>query len=287
MNNELSQEATSLLKRAGKWIVIAVILLLLVGWAVEVVEAGTVRVVTRFGKVTGRILQPGMSYIVPLAEDTLTYNTKKITYEAADPEKQKESQADYKDFPVDTTTKDGQQIVMRYTIRFRIDSTKATWIANNIGDEAAIVEKIVKTDSRIWARNIPREFNAADLYTGNVQEVALKIQDSLTPIFEENGLLLDEFGIRSIGFSQEYIDTIEQKQIEAEKVITEENIAEQEKFRKEARVTKAEGQAQEQELQRLTLTDELLSKMWIEKWNGILPEFLCGEGATPLIQVPR
>ena len=253
--------------------------------SVRIVKAGTVQVVTRFGKVTGRLLRPGAHFLIPIAEGTIVYNTKKVTYEASS--EPGRSRATYTDIPVDTTTNDGQQIEINYTVRFSVDPVKAGWVANNIGTEIDVVEKIVKTDTRIHARNIAREFDAADLYTGNISEVQKAIEDRLRPIFEDNGLFLDEFGILSILFTPEYISAIESKQIEKERVITEENISKQEEFRKQARITSAEGQAEEQRLQRETLTNALLMKMWIEKWNGEVPSVVTGEQGGLLLQIPK
>jgi regulator of protease activity HflC (stomatin/prohibitin superfamily) len=251
----------------------------------KVVSAGTVMVVTQFGRVTGRMLSPGAHFIIPFAESTITYNTKKVTYEASN--QPENSNATYTDLFVDTTTKDGQQIKVNYTVRFSIEPKKAGWIANNIGTEADVIEKIVKTDTRIHARNIARGFNAADLYTGNIAEMQKAVEDFLRPIFEENGLLLDEFGVRGIAFTEDYITAIEAKQIEKERVITEENIARQEDFRKEARIIRAQGQAEEQRLQRETLNDSLLMKMWIEKWNGNVPDVMAGDQGNLLFQIPK
>ena len=271
-------------QRFSRPVAIIFIILILVLASFRVVAAGTVKVVTRLGRVTGRTLHPGPHFIIPIAERTITYNTKKVTYEASN--EPNLSKATYTDVPVDSTTLDGQQITLNYTARFSIDPTMAGWIANNIGTEADLVEKIVKTDTRIHARNIARKFNASDLYTGNISEVQAAIEDKLRPIFEENGLILDEFGIRAIAFTPEYINAIEAKQIEKERVITEENISKQEEFRKAARITKAEGQAEEQRLQRTTLTSELLMKMWIEKWSGEVPNVVTGDQGNLLFQIP-
>ena len=265
--------------------VIFILVLILLTSSLKIVSAGTVKIVTRFGRVTGRMLDPGAHFILPLAETTITYNTKKVTYEASN--QPKNSRATYTDLPVDTTTKDGQQIEINYTVRFSIEPKKAGWIANNIGTEIDVIEKIVKTDTRIHARNIARGFNAADLYTGNITEMQKAVEDFLRPIFEENGLILDEFGVRGITFTDEYIGAIEAKQIEKERVITEENIARQEDFRKEARIIKAQGQAEEQRLQRETLNNSLLMKMWIEKWNGNVPGVMAGDQGNLLFQIPK
>jgi len=255
--------------------------------AVRTVRPGTVKVVTRFGRVTGRTLEPGIHVVVPLADATLTYDTKKVIYETTTTDRQKGSDADYKDWPVDTNTEDGQQVDIFYTVRFNVDPTKAGWVAQNIGSQDALVEKIVKTESRIWARNVPRRFTAESLYTGSgSQEVQNEIFNALSPTFSSNGLILDGVGIREIKFTNEYIRAIEQKQIQAVKVETEKNIAEQAKYQKEARITQAEGQAREQELQRTTLTDTLLQKMWIEKWKGEVPDVVAGDESL-IFQLPN
>jgi len=272
-------------QRYIKPLAIFLILLALLFSSFKIVSAGTIKIVTQFGKVTGRTLNPGAHFIIPLVESTITYNTKKVTYEASN--QPGSSKATYTDLSVDTTTKDGQQIQINYTVRFSIEPKQAGWIANNIGTEADVIEKIVKTDTRIHARNIARGFNAADLYTGNIAEMQKAVEDFLRPIFEENGLLLDEFGVRGITFTKEYISAIEAKQIEKERVITEENIARQEDFRKEARIIKAQGEAEEQRLQRATLNDSLLMKMWIEKWTGEVPSVMAGDQGNLLFQIPK
>ena len=178
------------------------------------IQSGQVGVVKRFGEVR-KTVEPGFSFKMPIITRILKYNTKSLTYETTTSEKQQTSSADYKDFPVDTNTSDGQQVDIFYTIRFNIQGDKADDIAIRIGKEADLVEKIVKTESRVWVRNIPREYSANQLYTGNVQEVQTKIEERLRPVFEENGIYLDSFGIREIKFTEEYVQAVENKQIEA------------------------------------------------------------------------
>lgn len=243
----------------------------------KTVSTGEVKVVTQFGKVTGRVLEPGAHFITPFIQGTISYSTKKVTYETTPEDKQKGSEADYKDYPVDTNTSDGQQVDVYYTIRFSVDPTMATYVAQNIGGENALVEKIVKTESRIWARNIPREFEANQLYTGNVVEVQNKIADSLRSTFEENGIILDSVGIREIKFKEDYINAIEAKQIEAVKIETAKNQAEAAKFKKDQTITEAEAEAEKQRLLQESLSSQVLQNKFYEKWNGVLPNVISGD----------
>ena len=49
----------------------------------------------------------------------------------------------------------------------------------------------------------------------------------------------------------------------------------------------AEASAKEQELQRLTISDQLLRKLWIEKWNGTVPGIVSGSDANLFLQIPK
>jgi regulator of protease activity HflC (stomatin/prohibitin superfamily) len=234
---KLSLPSCSVLIVAG----VVFLVLVLASSSYVQIEYGTVGLVTRFGAVTGRVMHPGLNWKLPLAEGVVRYRTQEIIYQTVE---QGEALADYVDIPTDTTTADGQQIILKYSIRFRIDPERVGWIANNIGNEQDVVEKVVKFHSRILARNIPKEYEALDLYTGNIQAVQSQFEEQLKPLFAEKGVLLDSFGLRKIEFTEDYKQAVEQKQIEAENVITEQNRAEQAIYRAQAQVEIAKGEAQ-------------------------------------------
>lgn len=227
----------------GVLVVIGVLFvaLILVSSSYVQVSYGSVGLVTRFGAVTGRIMRPGLNWKIPLVESVVGYRTQEIIYQTIG---ETESRAAYDDYPTDTTTADGQQITLKYSIRFRIDPDKVTWIANNLGDERDVVEKVVKFHSRILARNIPKEYAALDLYTGNIQAVQDQFEEQLRPLFAEKGIILDSFGLRKIEFTEDYKQAVEQKQIEAERITTEQHRAEQATYQAAAQVELSKGEAQ-------------------------------------------
>jgi len=238
------KQGVTKLGRIIQWVLILLVGMIVLSMATRTIDAGTVGVVKQFGRVTGRVLDPGLNWVMPFAQTVVVYNTKDIIYETAPVDKQADSMADYVSYPVDTTTEDGQKVDLSYSIRFRIKRSEAPRIAQELGDEAAVVEKVVKFHSRILCRQIPRNHKASELYTGDITVVEDAIVQQLRPLFEEKGLALDSFGIREITFSPDYVEAIEQKQIEKEKVITEQYRAEQAKYRKQATITEAEGEAE-------------------------------------------
>jgi len=212
------------------------------------VEAGSVAVVKQFGRVVG-VFQPGLNWKLPFIQETVRYRTQEILYETSeDPAK---SNADYRDLEVDTATSDGQQILARYTVRFRIDGNKAADIVNNLGTEEEVVEKVVKANSRVHARNILKQFPASDLYSGNVERAQEEISLRLADDFRKEGLELIFFGLRSIQFTEAYRNAVEQKQIEKENIATKENLAKQAEFEKQRTVTQAQAEAERQRLERI------------------------------------
>ena len=209
------------------------------------VQYGTVGMVTRFGRITQHIMMPGLNWKLPFIDKVIIYHTQEIVYTSeTDPPADDPRTGVYYDFPTDTTTADGQQITVKYSVRFRIDPTQVTKIAMEIGDEEQIVAKVVKFHTRILARNIPKEYAALDLYAGNIQRVQEKFEEELSPVLSGKGVILEAFGLRKIDFREDYVQAIEQKQIEAENVTTEKNRAEQAKWKAQSAIEAAKGEAE-------------------------------------------
>jgi len=213
-----------------------------------IVQAGSVAVVKRFGQVVD-VFDPGLNWKLPFIDETIVYRTQEIVYETSDSPQL--SNADYTDVQVDTATSDGQQITARYTVRLRIKPQEAANIVNNLGNEQEMVEKIVKQNSRVWVRTLLRNYSASQLYSGDIRSAQNAISEQLAADFEAEGLELVFFGLRQIGFTDAYKQAVENKQIEAENIITKQNLARQAEFEKERVITEAEAQAERQRLERI------------------------------------
>ena len=266
-------------------IIFIVVLIVLINSFV-IVQAGNVQVLTQFGKTVGVTFNPGIHVKIPFVQNTVNYSIRQVTYETSDvPES---SNANYTDYAVDTTSLDGQQINVKYTIRFGIDGKEAEWILNNIGTMDQLVEKVVKTQARSLSRNIPKKYTAAQLYSEGVFDVQSEIGDTLRPVFEKNGIIMDEFLLRKIDFTEQYFNVLEEKQIAEERIVVERNVLEQEKIKKEQTIIQAEAEAKQIEIkgEALKLYPEIIQLEFIQKlapnitW-GILPE----DGIIPFLDL--
>lgn len=260
--------------------------LILIFNTLVVVQAGNVRVLTQFGRTVGVTFQPGLHIKIPFIQNTVNYSTRQVTYETSD--ETEISKANYTDYTVDTTSADGQQIKVKFTIRFAINGKQAEWILNNIGTMNDLVEKVVKAESRSFARNIPKKYTAEQLYSEQVFVLQEELDNTLRPIFDRNGIILDEFLLRKIDFTEEYFNVLEDKQIAEERIVVEKNILEQEKIKKEQVIIQAEAEARQIEIKGEALKQypQIIQLEFIQKLSpnitwGILP----GEGIVPFLDL--
>ncbi|MCO6451278.1 MAG: hypothetical protein J5I90_10875 [Caldilineales bacterium] len=297
---------------AGGIAFLVVILMLAILNSYTIVQAGSVAVVKRLGRVVN-VFEPGLNWKIPFVDETIVYRTQEIVYETSDDPNF--SDADYADFQVDTATSDGQQITARYTVRFRIKPQEAANIVNNLGTEEEVVEKIVKQNSRVWVRTLLRNFTANQLYSGDIRGAQDEITEQLESDFAAEGLELVFFGLRQIGFTEAYKQAVENKQIEAENIITKQNLARQAQFEKERVITEAEAEAERQRLERIgvaqgeaesiklqaeaqaqstlvraraqaeanrliaeSLSDEIIDWQAVNQWSGNYPTVVGGSG---------
>lgn len=208
------------------------------------IQKGTVGLVTRYGGLTNQVMKPGLNWKYPFIESVEVVDTTQQTYEMS--EYPDTSKADWVDYPISSNTSDGQVISITATTIFRIpDAEAAVNIRQNIGTVEEVVENVVKANSRSWGRTLAKNYTADVLYSGDIVDLQNDIRDKLGETFAEHGygLVLVDFLIRSVGFSAEYIDAIENKQIAEENVITEQNNAEKAKWLAQQAVEEKRGEA--------------------------------------------
>lgn len=278
--------------------------------AYTTVEYGMVGLVVRFGGLTGQVFEPGLHWKTPFIEKIITIPTVVQSYETSDaPEA---SGSNYTDIPVTAQTIDGQQIQIKYTVLFRIPVNKAADIVQNIGYTHDVVQNVVKAYSRNLSRLWAQNYTANALYSGEgIFNYEAAVQEALQEAFTETGIMLDNFLVRKVDFSQEYINAIEQKQIAQEAIDTAKYQSEAAEYEKERQIRLSEAEATRTKLmaeadaerQRLLADAEaygiekrgeaLAQYPTLVQWEfvrnlqdiqwGILP----ADGITPLVPIPE
>ncbi len=204
---------------------------------------GKVGLVVRFGGLTGQVFQPGLNWRTPFVDQILLVPTVVISYETSDTPDQ--SGADYRDYPVTAQTVDGQQIQIKYTVLFRIPADKAVEITQNVGAADAVVENVVKAYSRNLARLIAQNYSAEKLYSGEgIFDYENTVRSELEAQMSRYNIVLADFLVRKVDFSDEYVSAIEQKQIAQEAIETAKYNAQAAEYEKQRQIRLAEAEAE-------------------------------------------
>lgn len=153
-------------------------------------------------------LTAGIHFVIPFIERAETYSILRQTYtmSAVGTEGQIAG-----DDSIQVRTKDGQQVFIDASVIYSVDPAKAvnlykTW---RMGYE----EGLVRPQSRGVIRDVSSQYGVEEIVSSKRADMEAQITDQLTKIFSNNSLILQDFVLRNIRFSDEYAKAVETKQI--------------------------------------------------------------------------
>lgn len=225
------------------------------------IGTGEVGVVTQYGKVTGRELNEGLSFVAP-------YGVNKVAkYDVKNQKDEVQSSA---------ATKDLQDVNGTLVVNYQLNRGEVSKMHQQVGREYK--DKLITPALNETFKAATAKYNASELITKRA-EVKKDVYDGLKNRLEKYGIQVLDVSITNFQFSAEFNKAIEAVQIANQEVARAHQQLEQAKIDAERKVAEAEGAAESQRLQQETLTPELLEKQWIEKWDGKLPTYT-GDGAN-------
>jgi regulator of protease activity HflC (stomatin/prohibitin superfamily) len=158
----------------------------------------------------------------------------------------------------------------------------AEWVYQNIGNEAALVAKIITPSISNAVKAVTAHYDAEDLIV-NRDVVRGQIDTHIRDALKGYRVVIDSVNITDFSFSPEYATAIEQKQVAQQRAQQAQYDLEKAKVVAQQRVVEAQAQAQAQKLLQQTLTPEIIQQQAIAKWNGVLPQVVGGNGVLPMI----
>lgn len=247
-----------------------------VGCTPHTVPAGHAGVQTVWGAVQPDVVSEGLYWQPP--------GTAYIDMDAKVQKKRAESTA---------SSKDLQVVTVIIALNYRIDSTKAVEIYQNIGNLAAVGTTIIDPVLQEAVKTATARYNAEELITKR-REVKEAITDYVRERLLASNLKVTDLSIVNFKFDDKYQDAIEAKQVAEQKALAATNDLrriEVEAKQEEARalgqansmLIQAKAEAERQELLRRTMTPELVQWQAIQKWDGRLP--MVDGGGSTLIDV--
>ena len=169
------------------------------------------------------------------------------------------------------------------------DAAKFLYRYNNTPLETVIdtdIKKLVEDRFNIeTAKYTSTELGAAK---GNIMEA---VKNYVVPYFKEYGITITVLGMKEgVSYENSSIQkAIDEKFASEQELVIQQNKNEanlaKAQAEAEAMIMKAEAEAEANELLSQSLTDKILTKMYYERWNGILPTVYGADGT--IIQVPN
>ncbi len=236
--------------------------LILLTQSLFIVPAGQVAVVTTLGKVSGGSRRPGLNLKIPFVQSVFPFDVRTQVR----PEK------------FATLTKDLQVIEATATIKYAVRPSEAGRVYSTIAyNDREVYPRIIQPSLLKALKSV---FSQYELVT-----IASKWSDISELVERTVAEELDKFDyvdvrgldLTGLEIAEEYRAAIEQKQI-----------AEQQLLRAQTEVKIAEQEALRYETLNKSLDDQVLFKLFLDKWNGktqVVPSLPGSNSASPSIIV--
>lgn len=222
-------------------VLVAAILLTTVGAGLVFLQADEYGVVISAFTPNGyrtEALGPGLHWIVPFVESVRTYSIARQTYTMSSTVA--EGQV-FGDDSIEARTKDGQQVLIEASVIYAVDPTDL--INLHILWQDRYEDMVIRPVARSAIRDAVSQFGIEEIVSSKRAEMQDKIFESMKAAFGQNSLILSEFLLRDIRFSEEYAAAVEQKQVAEQQAQQAAFVVQQRKQEAEQARQVAQGQA--------------------------------------------
>jgi len=153
-------------------------------------------------------LQPGLRWVVPFVERVVVYPISRQTYTMSIATFEGQIQGDDS---ITARTSDGQELFIDASVIYQVDPARVVDV--HIYWQDRYSDDLVRAQARGIIRDEISQFGVEEVVTDKRFELVDNITKSMETKLEENGLILVDFVLRNITFSDEYSASVEQKQI--------------------------------------------------------------------------
>jgi len=258
------------IKRAAsllKWLLAGILLLILGLGSWGTVNYGERGVLLRFGAVTGKVKNEGLYFKIPFIDhvEILDIKTKKSEIDA------------------DASTKDLQMVTSKVALNYHINPDGIAGFFQKFGNN--FESNVLDPGLQEILKAVTARYTAEEVITRR-EQVREDTNALLRERFLPQGMIIDGLNIVNFHFSKVFNDAIEAKVTAEQNALTAKNKLEQVKFEAQQMVEAANGKAKAIQVEASAIANNplVLQLRALEKWNGILPQYV-GSGSIPFIQV--
>ena len=227
--------------------------LIFVGFGWREVGAGQVGVKTRFGAVQEGTLLPGLHWIIPAVDGITVFDGRVQAYNFEE---------------IESVTRDLQSVQLSGLINFRIDSAKADRILQEVGQPDDYARKVFLRPSNTALKEITPEYDAFNVISKR-DEIGQRTLANLRERMEDFNIIVERVSVENIRLNDQFLTSVEAKQI-AEQDLARANFEADRDVRlaeggRDARITRAQGEAQANDLINASLSEPLLQWTYIQR----------------------
>lgn len=250
---------------------IVVIFLFFVLLPFTIIGAGERGVVfNNFSGIENRILGEGIHFRTPLVESVIKMP---IQTQAAN-------------FKENAGSSDSQSIEVDVTVNWHLDPSKVNRVYQSVGDIDAVVSRVLTNNVQDAVKASVSKYAALE-FQKNRENVRSIAQDILQTKVKKYDVIIDNLSFTNINFSGEFNAAVEQAQVAQQKAKQAEYDVQRVKNEADAAIAKARGEAEAQKQVQQSLTPELLQKLAVEKWNGVMPTYMGVGTALPFLNLNK
>jgi len=266
MINQTDSQAKRKELKVGRLVAVGILVIILIIVALSsfaVVPAGHTGVRVTLGRVVGHESE-GLIFTPPFVQNIVLMDNRTQALE----------------MQTEAVTRDMQGVRMVYTVNYSLNSDMAGNVFREIGlgFESIIIRPTVEET----VKDITARYSIEELITERAR-VSIDIARDLQANLSDRGFTFERFNIVDFAFSLEFSNAIEQVRIAEQDALRAEQDLARARHEAEAERVMARAQADVLRYQAAELTDTNLMAMWIERWNGVLPTVMAGDGNGMLL----
>ena len=206
---------------------------------IEAQERGVVITAIGAGGIRPDPLEPGLHWIIPGAEQVRVYDVSRQTYTMS--ATIGEGQIGQSDDSIEARTRDGQQIRFDASVIYQPDPAHIVQLHQTWQDRYE--DQVVRPLARGILRDAASQYGVEELVSSKRAELEQVITEEFSKKLGEQNLILVDFVLRNISFSEAYAQAVEQKQIAEQQAQQAQFVVEQRKQEAEQARQVAQGQA--------------------------------------------
>ena len=234
------------------------------------VAAGQAGVVLRFGGVTGRVLDEGLYFVTPIADQVKILDVQIQAGEST----------------ATASSADLQDVSTTVVVNYRLDRPAVATTYQTLG--YAYSSRIITPSVQEAVKAATALFNAERLVVDR-PKVREQIKVILAERLRPHGIILEALSITDFTFSEEFTRSIEAKVTATQNALKAENDLKRVEFEAQQRVATAQAEAEAIRIQAESISatggEAYVSLKAVEKWDGALPRIMTPDGALPFLNL--